>query len=283
MRKMCSANPHGGLIDIIFAAKSFTIDVIMEFCFANPLNVLRAPGMNHPVLKGTEEAIPMFTMFRHFPIVQYIVMNLPDKFMAWLVPELSSGVFLLRKVLSDQVDQFLQDPEGMADGVEHEIIYHRLLGVGKFAGKTQNGELIPTPKISKLSLNQEAQSLMFGGTDTVGDTMSIGMYYILSTPGVVEKMMEELRSVWPGNPWVGMPGVEEEYIDGSGRLPASVGWEVLEKLPYLTAVIKESLRLAFGTVSPLARLAPPQGITVDGWTFPGGVSILSPFFNIVYP
>jgi len=67
-----------------------------------------------------------------------------------------------------------------------------------------------------------------------------------------------------------MPHLAEHYEDGSGGLP--VGWEMLERLPYLGGVINESLRLSHGTVSPLPRLAPAQGVTVDGWTLPGGVS-----------
>lgn len=121
---------------------------------------------------------------------------------------------------------------------------------------------------------------MFGGTDTGGNTISLGTFHILNTPGVLDRLMEELRSVWPGNPWEGMPGVGEEYMDGSGRLP--VGLETLEKLPYLSGVIRESLRLAFGAASPMQRLATGQGITIDGWKFPAGtgISTAAPFVHM---
>jgi cytochrome P450 len=46
----------------------------------------------------------------------------------------------------------------------------------------------------------------------------------------------------------------------------------LEKLPYLNAVIKESLRLSSGVVSGLLRVVPPSGAMVAGVDIPPGVS-----------
>ncbi|KAJ8093235.1 hypothetical protein PM082_020721 [Marasmius tenuissimus] len=47
-----------------------------------------------------------------------------------------------------------------------------------------------------------------------------------------------------------------------------MGFEVLEKLPYLTAVIKESLRLSHGVASPLPRVVGSSGSTIAGVTVP---------------
>lgn len=47
----------------------------------------------------------------------------------------------------------------------------------------------------------------------------------------------------------------------------------LEKLPYLTAVIKESLRLSNGVSTRLARVAPDRSIYFRDWEIPKGTPV----------
>lgn len=268
-----NANLPDSFIDMCFATKSLTLDLVMEFCFAKTFDTLRAPGFQHPMVLGTDRALRALWTVKHFKILKLVLVlvdAVPEKLARWVIPEALQGTILLKSVLGAQVDAFVKDPEGMAGKVAHDVIYNRLLGIGEFGEKQKSEKLARRPKISRRSLYDEAQALMFGGTDTGGNTLSLGTFFILTTPGVLEKLVEELRTVWPGNPWEGMPEVGQEYIDGSGRLP--VGWDALEKLPYLSGVLRESLRMAHGAASPLQRLASGQGITIDGWRFPAGVS-----------
>jgi cytochrome P450 len=102
-------------------------------------------------------------------------------------------------------------------------------------------------------LYEEAQALMFGGADTVGNTLMVGTHRLLKHPETMEKLKEELRGAWPE----------------LGREPKV---KELEKLPYLNAVIKESLRLSSGVVSGLLRMVPGSGAMVAGVDVPPGVS-----------
>ena len=45
----------------------------------------------------------------------------------------------------------------------------------------------------------------------------------------------------------------------------------LEKLPYLNAIIRESLRMFPPFGSPAGRVCPPEGRIVSGYFIPGGV------------
>jgi hypothetical protein len=49
----------------------------------------------------------------------------------------------------------------------------------------------------------------------------------------------------------------------------------LEKLPYLSAVISEGLRLSFGVTTHLQRVSPEQIMMYKDWSIPPGVSIIS--------
>lgn len=125
-------------------------------------------------------------------------------------------------------------------------IYHRLLDADAYRNKT-----VP----SAGSLYEEAQALMFGGADTVGNTMMVGTHYLLQHPATVQILKNELRAAWPA-------------LDTEPKL------RDLENLPYLNAVIKESLRMSSGVVSGLLRVVPSTGAMINGITVPPQVSCL---------
>jgi cytochrome P450 len=156
------------------------------------------------------------------------------------------------------VDEAIKHPEGLQD-TPHPTIYHQLLN--KEANK--NG-VIP----EAASLYEEAQALMFGGTDTTGNALMLGTFHMLENQGLLKRLKEELHIYWP-NP------------DKTPR------FEDLQKLRFLvrsfaictastdhgqTAVIKESLRISPDVASPLLRIVPAAGATIDGASIPAGVS-----------
>lgn len=125
-------------------------------------------------------------------------------------------------------------------------IYHRLMDPKAF-----RDNIVP----SAGSLYEEGQALMFGGADTVGNTLMVGTHHLLQQPAVLQRLKEELLTAWP-------------------ILLEEPGLRSLEHLPYLTAVIKESLRMSSGVVSGLLRVVPPTGTTINGVTVPPAVCSL---------
>jgi len=101
---------------------------------------------------------------------------------------------------------------------------------------------------------QEALALLFAGSDTVGNTTSVGVFHVLYHQDVLNKLKAELVAIWPD---------PETRID----------YTTLEKLPYLTAVIKESLRLAHGVVSSIPRVIGPEDAIITGIRVPKGTIV----------
>lgn len=154
--------------------------------------------------------------------------------------------------LAKQVDNFLRNPRSL-DEVPHLTVFHRLLDPTIKDTRLHSARPAQNGKLNQRSLNEEAHALVFAGTDTVGGTLCVGTFYILSNPVVYRRMVEELYAAWPV---LSQPPREQD----------------LEQLPYLTAVIKECLRMSNGTVSPAHRVAPKGGVHIDGQYVPGGVS-----------
>ena len=69
--------------------------------------------------------------------------------------------------------------------------------------------------------------------------------YLKSQPEVLAKLMKELQAAVPD----------------PKKLPK---WSALEQLPYLNAVIMESIRLSYGVATRLARIAPDEVLAYEG-------------------
>jgi len=96
--------------------------------------------------------------------------------------------------------------------------------------------------------------MRFAGSDNVGNVCTVGTFYLLSSPRAQAALLRELVEAWPDK-------------------DSAMSYEALEKLPYLTAVIKESLRMAHGIVTPLPRVVGPGDAQILGETIPAGTVV----------
>lgn len=250
----CTSSKKG--TDFLLAMKCLAVDVITTFCFAQKIDASGAPGFQAPIIMAMEASLYNFLVFMNFPLINKIIFSLPPWLSRITAPKLS-GLFDLQELLQRQIDEIKEDPARL-ESVPHKTIYHPLL-----SGKG--------PDTTKKSLYEEGQAMLFGGTDTVSNTLMLLVYYVLSTPGVEEKLLGELKSkgVW-------------EDLDAAE--PPS--WDALEKLPYLGAVIKEVLRLTPGVAAAQKRVVGEGGFEVrggkegTGWRIPEGTVIHSSAFLV---
>jgi len=243
VNKLCDvlkANDAVGRSSNLFLGiRCFTVDTITSFCFARSVNALEAPSFQAPIVIALEAALPSRVVFKHFKFIKHIALGMPK----WLAKKMSpdlEGMWNLQSILRKQVKEVMSNPDSLkAEG--YEIIYHRLLD-------KKNGD------IEEESLHEEGQALMFGGSDTVGSTLMLGVFHILENPKVVSRLTEELKEHWPN--------LEEEPT-----------FDALQRLPYLTAVIKEALRISPGVASSLLRIVPNAGASISGQHIPGGTNV----------
>lgn len=110
----------------------------------------------------------------------------------------------------------------------HDTIFHSIL----------DSKLPPGERTAE-RLADDAQVLMMAGTLTTAWTLEVIMYWLITLPDVLAKLKVELCEAIP-NPAHAIP------------------LTALEQLPYLTAVIKEGLRLTYGVSCRLARSDPDK-------------------------
>ena len=105
-----------------------------------------------------------------------------------------------------QVKSVLQDPKLLNDA-PHRVIYNELLNPEAYKG-------LPRPSVSRLC--DDARALFAAGSHTIGTTLITGVYHLLHNPEIKQKLLDELRTVWP-------------------VLDQPPSYEQLEKLPFLVS------------------------------------------------
>ncbi|KIK54818.1 hypothetical protein GYMLUDRAFT_249166 [Collybiopsis luxurians FD-317 M1] len=229
------------------AYRSLTTDVITEYCFANSANTLSDPNFAHPIALESQNLVKRIWIQTYFPFVVRLVASIPQEFILWLFPKFKTFADVKAR-FEQQVDNFISNPEDMTTA-EHETIYHHLL-------LPKDPELRP----SRTSLIHEAFLLVGAGSDTVGHACTVGTYFALQAHSIRSRLVDELKEAWPNK-------------------DRPLSFTTLEKLPYLTAFIKEALRMSIGVIHPLPRVVGDETPEINGQNIPPGTIVgMSQYF-----
>ncbi|KAI9163430.1 Cytochrome P450 monooxygenase sdnE [Paramyrothecium foliicola] len=197
-------------------------------------------------------------LIKHAGWTLTVVDNLPDYVSSRWVPGWSG----LRKMNKDILAQVMEikattNTEKWAFDVSHPTIFHELLST----------ETLSPEEKTPARLAHEGQILIQSGTLTVSWTLSLATFHLLNRPSTLRTLRDELFAA---------------ILDPDEVVPLAQ----LEELPYLRAVVKESLRLAIGTSSRLDRIPADETLICrdpesgQAWKFkPGTVVSMSPYIT----
>ncbi|KAF4594099.1 hypothetical protein EYR40_008898 [Pleurotus pulmonarius] len=231
-------------INLFMAFRCASLEIITVYCLNQSPNALDTPGFKHPFIASIQAAIPMFWILKYIPALTVLLMDPPKWLSNGLFPRFQ-GFFDMRQQVASQLDDVLVGRNQLGT-TDHPIIYNYLLDPSK--------DLKPLTPLTRTELYQEALALLIAGSDTLGNTCNIGFFNVLNQPSILRKLTAELKEAWP----------DQDH---------PVGLVTLEKLSYLTAVIKESLRLAHGTVSAMPRVVGPSDAIIGGVAVPAGTVV----------
>lgn len=159
----------------------------------------------------------------------------------------TTAIFVARKAAIDAQIRDLQRRvnAGEKPADNKRTIFHQLLDPN-----ATDGHVVPPIEV----MSDEAGVIVAAAGETVGVTLTMAFYRVLGSDRVRETLMTELKAAFPD------PEVELKF-------------EELEKLPYLTAVLKEFLRLAFPLPGRVPRVVPAGGIDFNGYHIPAGMAV----------
>ncbi|KAF2871390.1 cytochrome P450 [Massariosphaeria phaeospora] len=101
---------------------------------------------------------------------------------------------------------------------------------------------------------QEGFGILSASGDTIARSMTMAMYYLHADPHSLERLKDELKIVLP---------------DPQGQIDLAT----LERLPWLTAVLKESLRIAALITTRAPLTAPTEWLRYGDWAIPPNTPI----------
>ncbi|ETI29327.1 hypothetical protein G647_01780 [Cladophialophora carrionii CBS 160.54] len=175
---------------------------------------------------------------KHFPFITKLTQLVPDNLTILMKPATASYV-KLRRDIKHQIEQIVRTEHRGDDNAksdtskpsshQHTLIHEILRSDLSYAEK------------SPARVYQDVQATVTAGTLATASALSYTLFSLLSHPRLLQRLRTELHAAMP-NPTV---------------LPSLA---VLEQLPFLTACIKEGLRLSIGASSRLQRIDPVNPI-----------------------
>ncbi|OQE11805.1 hypothetical protein PENVUL_c002G00935 [Penicillium vulpinum] len=232
------------VVDLTRGYHSLTTDLIMNYGWQRTFGALDSPDFTYPSVVHMNPFLVSAVLVRTFHTLLMPIVTLTLQFPAlakWNT--ILAAVFHLRTQAQNLALNAIERhklPEQ-----QHPSMFDLILQPDAKTG-------LPAPSIDDLTA--EALVFLVAGEESTANTLIHGTFHILSNPQIKSRLQQELSSV---------------ILDGH-PMPTA---ETLEKLPYLRAVVKESLRFSHGAPGRLPRIVPPSGATLCGQYIPPGTAV----------
>ncbi|EON62070.1 benzoate 4-monooxygenase [Coniosporium apollinis CBS 100218] len=232
-------------------------DIIGDLAFGAPFGMLKE-GKDIAEIRATPDSKPTFApaievlnrrgevsgTIGCLPQLKPYARYLPDPFFTQGVKAVEN----LAGIAVARVNQRLAN----ADKIDRVDLLARLM-----EGRDESGE-----KLGREELTAEALTQLIAGSDTTSNTSCALLFHCLKHPEVVRKLQQEV----------------DQAIPDAGTVP---NFAMVRDLPYLDAVIKETMRIHSTSSLGLPRVVPPgPGIDVSGHHFPQATVLSVPAYTI---
>ena len=172
--------------NMFLAFRSTTLDIITAYMFGHCIDALDHPDFCNPILLDIQAALPILWIIKSFSWLVPGIALIP----AWLGGTLYNqyrAFGAIRQYVNVWLNHIKREAE-MSDDLRGFTICHRLL----------HPSVIHYYDLrSTQYLLDEALSFLQAGSDTVGNTCTVGTFYVLNDKLVLSNLIEELQSIWP--------------------------------------------------------------------------------------
>ncbi|OJJ05850.1 hypothetical protein ASPVEDRAFT_137854 [Aspergillus versicolor CBS 583.65] len=222
--------------------KCFSVDIIYVTLFGQADVFVKDYELDHPLMTSMDQITHGMWLAKHFPIINDIAPRLPASLSS---PKLRGYAQFRQQCMAwveGVQERRKQGKYTTPDGIT--TIFDAMLTPSE-----ERGYKARTPK----ELIDEAALFILAGSDTSGYSLTTATYYLLTHPTILATLRKELDAV-------------QSHI-------RECRWEEIRKLPYLLAVVKETLRLSTPVPGMTPRIVPEPGVTVQGHFLPAGTIV----------
>lgn len=232
---------RGEVVQLDAAYMALTLDVITGYCFGNSWGALENPDSwrkwHRVMYEGFEAAI----LDRHLPWLVMLMATMPIWLTEKLNPDIATFVRVKGRVQRRAALLKREHDIGEKDNQEWVNVFEEVF-------KSD----IPTREKELDYLTDNAFVLVAAGGDTSARLLTNLAYHVLANENILKRLKGELNRAIPN----------------AAILPA---WRELEELPYLRAIIKESLRIGGLLTTRLTQVASDEDLKYEVYSIPRGV------------
>ncbi|OBT75484.1 hypothetical protein VF21_04908 [Pseudogymnoascus sp. 05NY08] len=237
-----------GVIDLGTWLQFYAFDVIGELTFSQRLGFVDQGKDIDGIMAALEKLLDYVAVIGQMPWLDRLFLKNPITL--WLndkgLLNTSSPVVTFAKArMASRVSPSIGNEKREESAVPPRDFLARFLEANK-----KDPEFISNERVLALTVAN-----IFAGSDTTAITLRAVFYFLLKNPPKLAKLMDELTAA------------------DLGSKDDIVSWESARSLPYLSAVIQESLRMHPAVGLTLERIVPAQGLKVNGHFIPPGTIV----------
>lgn len=255
MRQQSLVAGHHGKVDIFKWLALLTSDTIAELSFGKSFGGLES-GEFGPYMRDLSRALIIGGVMAFLPTLGEVLVNLPIPPLRHI---LSTGIRLRAVGQQLMADYLARDRQGLGAPA---TIFDKAMEPAHgdhTVDDTNSNKMEEPPREDAESIEfreQDARTLLIGGTDTTTTTLTYILWSVARSPAIKQRLFAEL---------------EERGIDA--RDVESLDLTTLRDLPYLNAILQEGLRLYGAGSGNLPRSVPPGGKMLGGYALPEGTVV----------
>ncbi|UKZ95993.1 uncharacterized protein TrAFT101_010796 [Trichoderma asperellum] len=238
--RLSSFLQRGEIVDMSVAMTSLTLDIITEYSFGESWNLMDNDDLSYnfiKVMRGGFETLQVRKLFNS------AIQLVPPSILAW--SSLNMKVFLEFKYRCFETCRLIK----IAHNDTKANSTTRQTQINLF---TEALDRLPEEEIETQRLADEALVLITAGSETTSRALATLIYHVLRNPHILANLRQELDTAIPN------ANMEVPYL-------------TLEALPYLTATIRESLRVS-ALVPNRSLLTADEPLQYKQWSLKPGTA-----------
>ena len=229
----------------------FTIDVLSELVWGKPMNCIpRGTDMvDAGSRNGKQYQAPFISSVHQMQLVNTMVgfnSSMSLEYKRWLTRfhPYRKGAIDFDHIISHWTTMRQESKKTGSD------LFSKLTSTSK--GESTN--------LSHAELLSEVNLLMSAGTDTSTAALENTVFFLCKHPEIQHRLRRDLDDVMPE--------------------PDIPSWSTVSRIPYLRAIIDESLRIRAASRIGLPRTVPPGGRVIADQYIPGGTTVSVPIYTV---